>query len=235
MKLNKYNTLFFYIFFCLFLFYLIVILWGAFIINKFCNISNINSSNIFSRNNNRNNNKEGFNSNEILFPDPYSPETSHSVNLPINDPISCSNFCGPKSQCLITREQCTSDVDCYGCRPYPPKEPSYLYKNIPKPDDDAGKLTWGLTPNYSQLTSGYGTKEKILYKGAENNKVPKTYEGVSIWSDYYDLGTKLLDDKLAYEYSAEPEQYKFLPNYPLRETTTGLFYDNGPSPSNAYL
>ena len=51
----------------------------------------------------------------INYKDLNSPLYSHNVNLPINDPISCKNFCGPKSQCLITREQCTSDVDCKGC------------------------------------------------------------------------------------------------------------------------
>ena len=51
----------------------------------------------------------------INYKDLNLPLYSHNVNLPINDPISCKNFCGPKSQCLITREQCTSDVDCKGC------------------------------------------------------------------------------------------------------------------------
>ena len=60
---------------------------------------------------------ENFNNRSIGYQkkDLNSPLYSHTVNLPINDPISCSNFCGPNAQCLITREQCTSDIDCKGC------------------------------------------------------------------------------------------------------------------------
>jgi len=29
---------------------------------------------------------------------------------------TCGNWCGPKSQCLLSREQCSSDVDCKGCQ-----------------------------------------------------------------------------------------------------------------------
>ena len=63
---------------------------------------------------------ENFNNRSMGYPknakkDLNSPLYSHTVNLPINDPISCNNFCGPNAQCLITREQCTSDIDCKGC------------------------------------------------------------------------------------------------------------------------
>ena len=46
-----------------------------------------------------------------------TPETNHNVNLPINTTYSCENVCGPLSRCSKTGEQCTSDVDCYGCQP----------------------------------------------------------------------------------------------------------------------
>lgn len=46
---------------------------------------------------------------------PWSPLLSHNVSMPIVDPYSCSNFCGPQARCAITNTQCTSDVDCYGC------------------------------------------------------------------------------------------------------------------------
>ena len=43
--------------------------------------------------------------------------TSHTVNLPINTTFSCKNVCGSLNRCLITGEQCSSDIDCYGCQP----------------------------------------------------------------------------------------------------------------------
>ena len=58
--------------------------------------------------------KEGFNPNALLTYDSNSPKNSHNVDV-INNPYSCSNFCGPKATCLKTGEQCTSDVDCKGC------------------------------------------------------------------------------------------------------------------------
>jgi hypothetical protein len=41
---------------------------------------------------------------------------SHTVNLPINTSMTCENTCGPPNRCSVTGEQCTSDVDCYGCQ-----------------------------------------------------------------------------------------------------------------------
>ena len=60
--------------------------------------------------------KEGFNPKALLTYNSNSPKNSHNVDV-INNPYSCSNFCGPKATCLKTGEQCTSDVDCYGCQP----------------------------------------------------------------------------------------------------------------------
>ena len=51
------------------------------------------------------------------YMDTGSPNTSHSVDLPINNPIDCSNMCGPLGRCYKTGEQCTSDIDCPGCNP----------------------------------------------------------------------------------------------------------------------
>lgn len=43
-------------------------------------------------------------------------DTSHTVDLPINTTVDCKNMCGPLNRCSITGEQCTSDIDCYGCQ-----------------------------------------------------------------------------------------------------------------------
>jgi len=78
--------------------------------------------------------------------------TSHTVNLPLTTTYSCSNFCGPTARCSITGQQCSADIDCPGCQPYSPplkKSPDCI-----PGDNDAGKLTVGVTPRYSPLTSG---------------------------------------------------------------------------------
>lgn len=166
------------------------------------------------------------------FENPESPLTSHTVDLPINTTYSCSNICGPQSQCSKTREQCTSDVDCYGCAP--------LYKKIMTKQNisiigqnDAGKLTMNQAPRYSSLTTDIGTRSALY--GDKLGKVPVVYEGVNMWRPSFDAGMQLEDDKFTYLYSAEPKQYTYLPTYPKRETTTGLFEDNGPLAANAYL
>ena len=41
---------------------------------------------------------------------------SNNIDMPAFSKYTCSNWCGPKSQCLLSREQCSSDVDCKGCQ-----------------------------------------------------------------------------------------------------------------------
>ena len=81
--------------------------------------------------------KEGFNPNALLTYDSNSPKNSHNVDV-VNNEYSCSNFCGPQSQCAITREQCTSDVDCQGCQPPITAPPKYLTAEV-KPLNENGK------------------------------------------------------------------------------------------------
>ena len=47
----------------------------------------------------------------------FANNTSHTVNLPLNDVTSCRNFCGPTARCAITGQQCFTDIDCPGCQP----------------------------------------------------------------------------------------------------------------------
>lgn len=159
-------------------------------------------------------------------------DTSHTVNLPINTTYSCSNVCGPQSQCSKTREQCTSDIDCYGCAPLLKKIMTKQNVDIIG-QNDAGKLTMNQAPRFSSLTTDIGTRSALY--GDKLGKVPRMYEGVNIWRPSFDAGMQLEDDKYTYLYSAEPKQYTYLPSYPKRETTTGLFEDNGPLAANAYL
>jgi hypothetical protein len=74
-----------------------------------------------------------------------------NVDLPINTKYSCKNMCGPRGICSMTDEQCTSDIDCYGCQPKKQNK-----KNISKDVNsynDNGKST----PNNSFLTSDIGS------------------------------------------------------------------------------
>jgi len=161
-----------------------------------------------------------------------SPKFSHTVDQPINTTYSCQNFCGPNSQCSITREQCTSDVDCYGCQPIITKPPEYLTKEIGG-QNDAGKLTYNQNPRYSQLTTDIGTQASLY--GNKLGAVPKPYFGVDKWMGKANTGINFINDELKYIYSAYPTEFINIPQYPTRESITGLFKDNGPLAANAYL
>lgn len=181
---------------------------------------------------NLNGEKENFNPNILLDYDTNNPAFSHSVDLPINTKYSCKNFCGPKAQCLITREQCMSDIDCQGCQPDIPPPPAYLTETDIVPYNDAGKMIYNQNPQYSVLTTDIGTNASIIDKDA---KVPKPYLGIDLWTKSFDEGTRLFDDKMAWKFSAAPEEYRYIPKYPKTETVTGLFEDTGPTAANAYI
>ena len=178
--------------------------------------------------------KEGFDPNALLTYDTNSPKLSHSVDV-VNERYSCSNFCGPKAQCALTREQCTSDVDCKGCQPIISEPPKYLTNTEVKPLDDAGNMTFNQTPQYSSLTTDIGTFASYVKPGSLDNEVPRPYQGVDTWTKSFNYGLKLADDKLTYDYSPAQEEYRILPTYPVTKTATGLFYDTGPTASNARL
>ena len=156
---------------------------------------------------------------------PSSEATSHSVDLPLTTQYSCKNFCGPIARCSITGQQCTADIDCPGCQPYSPPLPKTA--NIPG-DNDAGKLTIGMTPQYSPLTSGYGTRERIV----TNNLYAKPAEadfGVNTWVDQYEQEKGLFDKRY------KPNQLPYMPDYPKRYSLTGQFIEDGPFASNAEI
>jgi|694.fasta_scaffold45487_3 hypothetical protein len=178
--------------------------------------------------------KEGFDPNALLIYDSNSPKNSHNVDV-VNNKYSCSNFCGPKAQCAITRQQCTSDVDCQGCQPPITAPPKYLTTTEVKPLNDAGKLTWGQTPQYSTLTSDIGSRAAYAKPGSKKEEIVRPYEGYDRWTKAFNYGLELADRKLVYQYSPEPEEYRSIPVYPVTRSATGLFYDMGPTASNADL
>jgi hypothetical protein len=152
--------------------------------------------------------------------------TSHRVDLPLNNPNSCKNFCGPNSKCAITNEQCSSDVDCKGCSNISIKKKPSTQFPIPRGENDAGKLTFG-APDYSSLTAGYGTQTKIISK---NIKPLTANYGVNVWNQGHKVTTSLFDKKYK-----PPNTLLYMPNYKKRYTLTGSFTDDGPLAANDIL
>lgn len=152
------------------------------------------------------------------------PNYSHTVNQPINTTISCSNKCGPLARCYITGEQCTSDVDCYGCQRESQRSQTTTFM---RGQNDAGKETTGVTPTYSVLTTDIGTRAKLYNKLFIDP--PKYDIGVNTWTKKFDNGQTL------YERRYYPGDKQFMLNYPKRKTLSGEFEDVGPLASNAYL
>jgi hypothetical protein len=172
------------------------------------------------------------NSNYIVecFTHPFineAKETSHNVNLPLTTTYSCQNFCGPTARCSITGQQCFADIDCPGCQPYVPPLPK-SNDCIPG-NDDAGKLTWGVTPQYSPLTNGYGTKELIVTNNVFAKPAMANF-GIDTWKDSFNEGDKLFEKRYT-----PPNNLTYALNYPKQYSLTGEFIEDGPLPSNSYL
>jgi hypothetical protein len=157
------------------------------------------------------------------FTNNYNSATSHSVDLPLTTKYSCKNFCGPTSRCSITGQQCTADIDCPGCQPYSPPL-SKSNESVPG-DNDAGKLTPGVTPQYSGLTTGYGTREKIITNNMLSKPIIPNFGG-NTWIREFEDDKKLFDNRY------KPGNIQFMSNYPNRYTLTGQFIEDGPFPSN---
>lgn len=155
---------------------------------------------------------------------PESSKTSHTVDLPLNTTYNCSNFCGPISRCAITGQQCFTDIDCPGCKPYSPPLSNTSTNSIPG-DNDSGKLTVGVTPDYSSLTSGYGTKERIITKDLYGQPAQANF-GYDTWGSTFNEGQVLFNKRY------KPNQLPYMPNYPPMYSITGEFIGDGPLPSN---
>lgn len=152
-----------------------------------------------------------------------SSQTSHTVDLPLNTKYSCQNFCGPTARCAITGQQCFTDIDCPGCQPYSP--PLSKTNGCIPGNDDAGKLTVGVTPTYSPLTTGYGTREKVITKNMYA-RPPQANFGYDTWGNSFNEGQKLFNKRY------KPNQLQYMPNYPPMYSITGEFIGDGPLPSN---
>lgn len=169
---------------------------------------------------------ENFDNNTQLVKDIGSDNTSHTVDLPLTTTYSCKNFCGPNATCSITGQQCFADIDCPGCQPYVPPLPPSKIEDV-RGDNDAGKLTWGVTPRYSTLTTDIGTQAKIFNYDAA--KAPQADFGIDTWRTTFDQGRRLFDERY------KPPNLQYMPQYKKGYSATGEFLEDGPLASNAYL
>ena len=158
---------------------------------------------------------EGFTSN--VTRDLGKPDTTHSVDMPLTTTYSCKNFCGPTARCSITGQQCFADIDCPGCSP--------LKTEFISGNDDAGKMTVGVTPTYSTLTTDIGTKATVI---TDENKPVTMDHGVNTWRASFNEDMKLFNKR----YKPPSREY---PKYPQRLTLSGEFVDDGPLQMNAYF
>lgn len=154
--------------------------------------------------------------------------TSHTVNLPLTTKYSCKNFCGPTARCAITGQQCTADIDCPGCQPNIPHTKSSNNNTCIPGDNDAGKLTWGVTPQYSTLTTDIGT-QAAFFTSNPLKKPPMANFGINTWSSSFNQSQKLYNSRY------KTPNLQFMPSYRNQYSATGLFIDEGPLPSNSYL
>ena len=150
--------------------------------------------------------------------------TSHTVDLPLTTKTTCKNFCGPNARCAVTGQQCFTDIDCPGCQgTYSPSNSNK--KDCIQGNNDAGKLTVGVTPTYSPLTSGYGSRERVITKNLYS-QTPQANFGVDTWSNSFKDNQQLFNRRY------KPNQLQFMPNYPEMYSITGMFSGDGPLPSN---
>lgn len=177
-----------------------------------------------------------------------TPETSHTIDLPLSNPMSCRNTCAV-GRCSKTGQQCLADIDCPGCNPYAAPDTPFDVgaKRVPAAND-AGKLTAGVTPTYSSLTTDIGSRAAVFNADALGTAPPKgmldiggaplrspngvwPYEGAtphSAWRTQFDAAQELYDTK----FRPKPGQYSFMPSYPEQPTTTGMFINSEPLPAN---
>ena len=120
--------------------------------------------------------KELFKSN---IKDMNTPDTNHTVDLPLNTKYNCSNMCGPLSRCAISGEQCTSDVDCYGCTPSVEGFTSDGNDNVPHAN--FGLNTWKKSADISlDLYKKFHHWEEIN----KDTYIPKYPSRESVTGDY---------------------------------------------------
>jgi len=152
--------------------------------------------------------------------------TTHKVNMPLNTKVSCQNMCGPPNRCSITGQQCMADVDCPGCEP--PSTGNGKTTQEVMGENDSGKLSTAMTPNYSELTSDIGSRARLI-TADKYEKSMSPYRGLNTWDAQFNLSRKLFDDRY------KPAGLKGMPSYRKQYSLSGTFDEEGPLASNSYL
>jgi hypothetical protein len=158
------------------------------------------------------------------YKDIGTPDTSHTVNIPLTTRLSCQNFCGPTSRCSITGQQCFTDVDCPGCQPKMTNHQQIQETKEIRGNNNAGNRTHA----YSILTTDIGTQAK-LYSSNKKLQPAMPNFGINTWIQGY---TNTMTE---FTKRYTPSGLQFMPKYEKRVTMTGQFVDDGPLPSNAWL
>lgn len=157
-----------------------------------------------------------------------APDNHTKVDVPLTTTSQCLNMCGPVGRCSKTGEDCSNDTDCTGC-----KQLDNAPEVIPKPEDDAGKLSFGSTHVYSDLTVDFGSKATLISDDDKFTDMPQPYKGENTWREIFDVGMKLYEKRYA------PDMTKGMnaqaPKYPEHNTMLGEFNDIGPLAANTYL
>jgi len=149
------------------------------------------------------------------------------VNIPLTASYSCANFCG-MGRCAVTGQQCIADIDCPGCTPnMSAQQKKSITRDVPG-NNEAGKLTLGVTPQYSTLTSDIGT-QAFYFKDKIGKKPSYANFGINTWSSSFNDTNNLFRTRYT------PTDLQYTPEYTTHDTTTGLFTNVGPYPSNAFL
>ncbi len=156
----------------------------------------------------------------------FANNTTHTIDLPIVNPVSCTNFCGPNAKCVKTGQQCLADIDCFGCGLKQPVTDIYSY-------EASGKLGPNLT--YSSLTSGYNSHSTDFEEaspGSYVTEVGQPYLGVNTWQKSFNQGLALYNKKHENNPPLTPFEKEIKPAYPVHLSMTGLFYETTPLPGN---
>lgn len=153
---------------------------------------------------------------------------TYTVDMPLNTTGTCKNMCGPPNRCSITGQQCMADVDCPGCeQPTTSSGASEATQEV-MGENDSGKLSTAMTPNYSELTSDIGSRARLI-TADKYEKSMSPYRGINTWDAQFNLSRKLFDDRY------KPAGIRGMPSYRKQYSLSGSFDENGPLASNSYL
>ena len=162
------------------------------------------------------------------YQDIGSSSTSHTINLPLTTTQDCSNKC-INARCSYTGQQCLSDIDCPGCNGLKGLENvNQSTPNVPG-NDENGTLTTRFAPNYSTLTTNTGVMNASIFNMKNLGLAsPPANFGPELYKPGMDYDKKRFDKRY------QPNGFPFELTYPKTPTTTGLFMDSGPLPSNYF-